>query len=126
MHFLMKMGQDMTHFIFLCFQVKFVELLRYHFNGNPFRNFYTEAFKTVNLFGIVREQAEFPGTQVLEDLRANPVFTQIRGEAELFVRFYRVVAPILERIGLELVDQADTAPFLTHVEKDTAPFLVDL
>ena len=43
----------MAHFIFLCLQIKFIEFLGRHFNGDPFDEFDAKTFQTVNLEGIV-------------------------------------------------------------------------
>ena len=85
----------MSHFIFLCFEIEFIELLRRHFDRHAFDDFYAKAFEAINLQGIVGEQPQFPGTQVLENLSANPIFAQIRRKAQLFVGFYRIVALFL-------------------------------
>ena len=50
---LFQMSQDMAHFIFLCFQIEFIEFLGRHFNGDPFDDFDAKTFQTVNLEGIV-------------------------------------------------------------------------
>ena len=43
---------------------------------------------------------------------------EVRRKAELLVRFHGVGPVVLQRVGLDLVVQADAAPFLAHVEED--------
>ena len=119
------MGEDVAHLIFLCFQVEQVVFLGGHFDGDAFDDFYAEAFEAVDFLGVIREEAQFPGSQVLEDLGADPVFAQVRCKAQFFVGFDCVIALLLQGIGLELVDEAYAAAFLAHVEQDAPAFVVD-
>ena len=53
-------------------------------------------------------------------MRASSVVADVGGEAELRVRFDRVVPLLLQLVGFELVDQADAAPFLQQIEQHAA------
>jgi hypothetical protein len=57
---------------------------------------------------------------VVENLGANAVVALVNGQAQLFVGFYGVEAHILQRVSLELVDQADAAPLLAQVDDHAA------
>ena len=74
------------------------------FDGDPLAYFKAKAVQSVDFFGIVCEQAEGFTAQVPQNLSANPVFTQIRLEAQFYIRLNRVQALFLQFVGLELVD----------------------
>ena len=78
-----------------------------------------------DLFRVVGEDADAGQTEVAEDLGADPVVTQVGGQAEFEVGLNRVGSLLLEFVGPELVEQADPAPFLGEVEKDAAAFALD-
>ena len=60
--------------------------------------------------------------QIPEDLGPDAVIPQVGREAEPRVGLDRILPVILERIGLELVDEPDPAPLLIQVHDD-APVL---
>ena len=64
--------------------------------------------------------------EVLQDLRADPVLPQVGRKAQLDVGLDRVEALLLKLVGLELVDQADAAALLAHIEQYAAALLLDL
>src|SRR6202022_4665837 len=75
-----------------------------------------EALDPGDLARVVREEANRREPEVGEDLRADPVVPGVGREAELGVRLDRVTALLLQLVGLELVEQADAATLLRHVE----------
>ena len=74
----------------------------------------------VSLLRVVREDADRRQPEVGEDLDADPVLARVGGEAELEVRLDRVEALLLQLVGLQLVQQADAAALLRHVEEHAA------
>ena len=58
--------------------------------------------------------------EVGEDLVADPPLARIGREAELEVRLDRVEPLLLQLVRLQLVQQADAAALLRHVEEDAA------
>ena len=116
----------MSHLMLFRFQIEFVEFLRLHFNRHAFYDFYAEAFEAVDFFRVVRQQAQFFGSQILQNLSADPIFAQVWRKAQLFIGFYGVIALFLEDVGLQLVDEADAPAFLAHVEENAPAFGVDL
>ena len=50
---------------------------------------------------------------------------QVGPEAQGVVGLDGILALVLELVGLELVQQADAAPLLTHVDQDAAPLVLD-
>ena len=63
--------------------------------------------------------------EVDEDLRAYAVVTQVGGQPELEIGVDRVEPLLLELVGVELVEQADSASLLREIEQDAAALLVD-
>ena len=63
--------------------------------------------------------------EVGEDLRADPVLTQVGWEAELEVRLDRIEPVLLQLVRLQFVQEADAATLLRHVEKDAALLRAD-
>ena len=59
--------------------------------------------------------------EVAQDLRADAVVAQVLLEAELEVGLDRVAALVLQRVGADLVREADAAPFLVQVDEHAAP-----
>src|SRR5450830_1062866 len=74
---------------------------------------------------VVGEQTDCREPEIDEDLVADPPFSLVGAEAELKVGLDRVVSPLLQLVGLELVEQTDAAPFLRHVEENSALLLGD-
>jgi len=77
------------------------------------------------LFGIVREQADFAHPQIRQNLRPDSIIAQIRFEAQSRIGIYGVAPVVLQFIGSDLVDQADAAPFLAHINNDALPRIAD-
>src|SRR4051812_7953459 len=71
-----------------------------------------------DLLGVIAQQTDTRYTSVAEHVGANAVVTSVRREAKREVRLDRVEPPLLERIGFDLVEEADPAPFLTEVHYD--------
>src|SRR5579875_4008734 len=75
-----------------------------------------------DLLRVVRQEAQRRDPQVGEDLVADAPLPLVGGEAEGEVRVDRVEAPLLQLVGLQLVEQADAAPLLRHVEEHPSAF----
>ena len=73
-----------------------------------------------DLARIVREDPDGAQPEVGEDLVADPPLARVGREAELEVRLDRVEPLLLQLVRLELVQQADAASLLRHVEEDAA------
>src|ERR1035437_6022307 len=79
----------------------------------------------VQLARVVGEQADGREPEIDENLVADPPLPLVRAEAELQVGLDRVVAALLQLVGLELVEQADAASLLRHVEENSTLLLRD-
>ena len=89
-------------------------------------NLQAKVAQAVDLGGVVGKQADALAAQAAQNLRATPVFAQVRGESEGLVGLNGVHAILLQAISLDLVDEADAAALLAHVEDDAATFLFNL
>src|SRR5438093_2452676 len=74
------------------------------------------------LVGVVRQDADLPQPEVVEDLTANPVVAVIGLEAERLVRLDRVLSLVLELVGAELVAETDPAPLLPEIQDHALSF----
>src|SRR5260221_6584972 len=86
----------------------------------------TESVKAHQLLRIVRENADRGQAEVGEDLIADAVVARVGGKPELEVRLDRVHPRLLQLVGAQLVEKADPATLLRHIEKDAAPLRLDL
>ena len=77
-------------------------------------------FEGLDFLGIVRQQAHFVNAKKAQHLDGGRVGAQIVGEAQHVVGFHGVMALLLQRIGLQLVQQADAAALLAEVEHHPA------
>jgi hypothetical protein len=83
-------------------------------------NLYPVLAQRRNLPRVVRQKLDALQLQASKHVRGRPVVPLVVPEAKRHVRLDRVVAEILELVRLHLVQQADPAPFLSHVEQDAA------
>ena len=83
------------------------------------------AVEARQLLRVVREDANRRQPEVGEDLVADPPLPRVGRESEREVRLDGVEPVRLQLVGPELVQEADSAPFLAHVEDDAAALLLD-
>jgi hypothetical protein len=69
---------------------------------------------------VVRQQADLRDAQIAQHLDRGGVAPQVVIEPEQAVRFHGVVTPLLQRVGLQLVQQTDAAALLAQVEHHAA------
>src|SRR5436309_11862474 len=79
-----------------------------------------EALDAGDLLRIVREDADGAQAELGEDLVTDPVIAHVRLEPELEIPLHGVVAVLLQLVGAQLVEQADAASFLRHVEENAS------
>ena len=71
---------------------------------------------------VVREQPHRPHAEIDEDLRTDAVIARVGGKPQLGVRFHGVASGFLQPVRLQLVEEADTAAFVSaDVDDDAAP-----
>src|SRR5882724_8403432 len=81
---------------------------------DPFR------FEPLDLERVVGDQVDRPGSEVLDHPGRHVVAAQIVHETQRPVRFIRVRATGLQRVGANLVPEADAPPFLPQVDQRAA------
>lgn len=86
--------------------------------GQTLANLEASFFQSADLAGIVGQQANLLQTEGAQGSGRKPVIAQVGGEAEAAVGFDGIGAAILERIGLDLAEQADPPSFLRLVKDD--------
>ena len=64
--------------------------------------------------------------EISKDLCTSHVLAKVGSEAKFEIRFYGVIAFVLQGIGADLIDEADAAAFLTQVDEDAPTFFGDL
>ena len=79
-------------------------------------------FEAGKLAGVVRQEADFFQSEMAQYCAAESIASGIGLEAQLMVRLDRVVAGILEFVGLEFVHQPYATSFRKLVNQDAVPF----
>src|SRR5207245_9968994 len=104
--------QEVTELVFLGLQVTLVVRIRLDSYRHPLDHLEAKAFEAIDLLGIVREQTDLSNPKVVKDLAADAVIALVGGMAQRLVGLDRVQSPILQVVGMELVQEPDTSPFL--------------
>src|SRR5579871_637249 len=120
------MVETVTELIPLGGQIAAVLVVRSGLEGYLVDDREPEAFDAGELLRVVREEPDRAEAEVREDLVADPVFAGVGGEAERDVGLHGVESAGLEVIGPKLVQEADSAPLLGHVQEDAALLTGDL
>ncbi len=79
----------------------------------------------VGLLGIVGEQADLRQPEILEELNADAIVARVGFVSQRQVGFHRVEPFVLQRVGLDLLDQADAAALLRQINQHAGAFLGD-
>ena len=93
----------MTHLNFFGSEIERVVLLRCDLDRHALGDLYAEAVQTVNLLRIIGQQAQLLCAEVLQNLSADPVFTQVGRKAELYVCLDGIEALFLQLIRFSLL-----------------------
>src|SRR5450759_4394433 len=110
--------QQVTHLVPLGAQVADIVVLGVHLDVLAAGDAQAVALQRHDLLRVVGHDADRRESQVGEDLGADAVVAQVGGEAQFHVGLNGVQTLLLERVGLELVDEPDAAALLAHVEHD--------
>src|SRR5208337_2033980 len=87
-----------------------------HFDRHPCNHSEPITFKTHDFFRIIGKKFDLADAEVPDNLRTNAIIPEIGLETKREVRLYCVLAFVLKFVSLELAFQADSAPFLPHIE----------
>ena len=89
-----------------------------NFVRDEFGDLQTEAFERLLLGGVIGHEPQLVHTEFLQDQCRLRVVAHVAVQAERQVRVEGVEPGILQRVGAELVDQADAASFVVaHVDE---------
>jgi hypothetical protein len=114
----------MAHLLLLGEQVLECGFFRFDLERDTFDDLEAGVAESAKFIGIVRHQAQAPGAQKLDYFRALMVFAFIDAESELQIRLDRIGPLILKRIGADLINDADAAPFLLLINYDAPSLLL--
>ena len=106
-------------------QVVAVGLARRHLDRDPLGDGKAVRLELLHLVRVVGHEAHFPHAQVEQDVRARLVVAHVGGEAQRVVRLHRVATLVLQRIGADLVEQADAAALVEHVDQHAGTRFLD-
>jgi hypothetical protein len=118
-------GQQVTELGALGAEILAVGLAREHLDGYALDDRQAVLPELPHLVGVVRHQAHLAHAQIEQDAGPGLVVPHVGGEPERVVRFDRVVAAVLQRVGPDLVEQADAAPLVEHVDQHARARLLD-
>src|SRR5690625_292791 len=120
-------GQVVTHAVALGTEVGHVVVGDEGGHGNALVHGDTVLFQRLGLVRVVGEQADRGNPQVLQDLGARPELAGVGGQTEAQVRVDGVGTGVLEAVGTQFVQQADTAALVpAEVDDGAAPLGCDL
>jgi len=118
--------KQMAQFRFFRVQIPGVVLVFLHLQRNALHHLEPVSFQSFDLAGIVGQQPHAPHAEIFQNLRANAVIPQIRRKTETQIGVHRVQSLFLQLVGLQLVNEADAAAFLPHVQQHAGAFRADL
>ena len=85
--------------------------------GNPLGNVNARSLELSHFVGIVREQADIAQAERLQGFGSKGVVARVIRKSQTTIRFNGIESRILQLVGLELIDEANSAPFLRQVEQ---------
>src|SRR5439155_432704 len=119
-------AEEVTELLALGAQVFDVVVVRRRLERDPFEHLDPVALEPADLPRVVGEEAHLRCADVAEHLRGDAVVAEILLETEIEVRLHGIATLVLQRIGADLVAEADTPALLAHVDEDASAFAGDL
>ena len=101
-------------------EVEAVQLVRRDHVRDAAAHLGAQLLQLLDLPRVVGHEANRAHVEARQHVRGDRVVALVVAEAQRQVGVHRVEAPVLKGVGLHLVEQADPAPFLTHVEDQAA------
>ena len=102
----------------LGFQILGVLVRRADDERNPFDDGDRRSIEGRNLVGVVRQQPDRPNAQVFQNVDGDRVIPLVRLESKVQIRVNRIQPFILQIVGAELVDEANSPTLLAQVDQD--------
>src|ERR1700747_795708 len=87
--------------------------------GDSFRDANARSLELRHFVGVIRKQPDSAQAERLQGFGREFVVTRVVCKSKAPVRFHGVEACVLQLVGLQLIDQSDSAPFLWQVEQTT-------
>src|ERR1700694_4198053 len=112
--------EKMSKLVFLGLQVALVVRIGFDADRDALDDLQTESFESVNLLGVVRQQPDLSNAEVVDDLAADAVVAFVCRVAQSLIRLDGIEARVLEVVGVQLVEQPDTATLLVADVQDHA------
>ena len=108
--------KQMTKFFLLGLEIFFRVRTGNHFARHPLDNFDANALQSLDLLGIVREQAHSIYSECFEHLAGKRKVAVVGLVTQSFVGFDGIKTRVLQLVSLQFGHQADAAPFLLFVD----------
>ena len=109
----------MAQLVFFGSQISARMLARARAAGNSLDDANAGSFELRDFVRIIRKQANGAKPESLQRFGGEFVVARVVRKPELPVRFHRVKARVLQLVRLQLIDQANTAPFLRQIQQDS-------
>lgn len=109
------MAEEVAHFCFFCVEICFVVFVVADFEGNSINNFEVESSQSHEFAGIVCHQTDAVESEVGQDLRADPVFSQISVKTQGFIGFYGVHSLFLLFVSEKFIFQSNPPALLMEI-----------
>src|SRR5712664_146627 len=106
----------MTQFLPLRLEIELVELIWWHHNRYPLSDLDSVKLQILQFVRIVRQKFDRSYMKRHQHVGCNIVVSLVRPEAQLLVRLNSVETCILQLVGFDLVDEADSPTFLPQIE----------
>ena len=103
-------------------QVTVIILIALDDDRNAFDDFQTHQFDRIDLARVVGHQAQCANPELFQHRLAKTIIALIGFKAQFLVCLDRVGAAVLQTVCVNLVDQADAAPFLAQVQQNATTF----
>ena len=113
----------MSQLFFLGSQISFSRSYGFSDARHAFRYENARALDCLHFLGIIRKQAHGTNAEMPQNGARQIVTAQIGIESKLLIGFHRIRSAILQLIGAEFVQQADSTAFLQFIDHQSAAFL---
>src|SRR5579862_7875008 len=107
--------QQMAQLVLLGLQIATVLFVRRYLDRNSFDNPQTVAIEADDFLGIIRQEPNFPDTQIDQDLRPNAIVPEVGSEAQPAIGLDGIQAfPLLQLVCLQFAQETDAPSLLAH------------
>src|SRR2546427_8301345 len=97
-------------------KIELVELIWWHHNWYPLSHLDSVELQILQFVRIVRQKLDRSYVKRHQHVGGNVIVSLVRPEAQLLVRLDSVETCILQLVGFDFVDEADSPAFLSQIE----------